>query len=79
MTNLLEIRKHVGEAICLKIVQNDTILGQFTGFLERKDGKYLISSYNNGEKDFFYLDLTRLTIKDDYWMVDLGYNYTNMG
>lgn len=77
MSTKEEIRKFIEGEICLKIVQNDTLLGQISGNLGYFYGKLAVLTNKTFPASYFLIDLNRLTMKDDYLVVDLGYNPTN--
>lgn len=66
-----EVKRFLGSQICVKIVSNETLLGQISGIFCMIDGKYLVCGLLD---TYFDVDLSRITLKDDYWVVNLGYN-----
>lgn len=77
MPTQADIQRFLGSQICVKIVSNETLLGQISGILERIGCNLIISNQNQQDYQFFAIDLSKLTIHDDYWVVDFGYNPTN--
>lgn len=71
VTTKEEVKRFLGSQICLKIVSNEILLGQISGIFCQIDGKYIVCGLLD---TYFDVDLSRISIQDDYWMVDLGYN-----
>lgn len=77
MTMREDVQRFLGSEICLKIVQNDTLLGQICGDLGLYYGKLAVLTNKTFPSSHFLIDLSRLTIKYDYLVVDLGYKPTD--